>query len=90
MAQPPSGVMDFVRAVASTLQTRTPPTNVPSDRVLAANFDSSMPGFAAFRDEVEALVAATNVGSTIELVTNEGDEQKQHSLHWTGYCGARR
>jgi len=76
VAQPPSGVMDFVRAAAEQLANNEP-------REFAANFDSSMPGFAALRDDVEALLAAHEVGSTIEVVSNEGDEQKQTvSLDW--------
>ena len=37
------------------------------------HFDRNMPGYAALRDDVEGLLAARDVGSTIEVVSDEGD-----------------
>jgi hypothetical protein len=84
MAQP-SDVVDFFRTVASTLQdAHSDDPNLPTDaRPFLDKFDSRMPGFAAFRDEIEALVAAAHVSSAIDFVTDEGDNQKRMlQLDW--------
>ena len=41
------------------------------------SFDSNMPGYAALQDNVKGLLAAYNVGATIEEITNEGDDRKR-------------
>jgi hypothetical protein len=46
-------------------------------------FDRNMPDFAALRINIEGLLAAYEVGSTIEVVTDEGDDQKRNiELDW--------
>ena len=47
------------------------------------NFDRNMPEYAALRTNIEGLLAAYEVGSTIELVTDEGDDKKRTvELDW--------
>lgn len=47
------------------------------------SFDSNMPGYAALQDNVKGLLAAYNVGATIEEITDEGDDRKRTvELDW--------
>jgi len=47
------------------------------------HFDSNMPDYAALRGNIEGLLAAYEVGSTIEVVTDEGnDEKRMVALDW--------
>ena len=46
-------------------------------------FDRNMPDYAALRNNIEGLLAAYEVGSTIEVVADEGnDEKRMVSLDW--------
>ena len=46
-------------------------------------FDRDMPDYAALRSNIEGLLAAYEVGSTIEVVTDEGtDEKRTVTLDW--------
>jgi hypothetical protein len=46
-------------------------------------FDRNMPDYAALRTNIEGLLAAYEVGSTIEVVTDEGDDEKRTvALDW--------
>jgi len=85
IAQTPSDVVDFFRDVAATLgAAHSDDPKVPTDpNPFLDKFDSRMPGFAAFRDEILALVAASHVGSVIEFVTDEGDDHmRKLDLDW--------
>ena len=47
------------------------------------NFDRNMPEYSALRANIEGLLAAYEVGSTIEVVTDEGDDEKRTvALDW--------
>jgi hypothetical protein len=47
------------------------------------SFDRNMPGYAALQDNVRGLLAAYNVGATIEEITDAGDDQKRTvQLDW--------
>ena len=47
------------------------------------NFDRNMPEYAALRSNIEGLLAGYEVGSTIEVVTDEGDGEKRTvALDW--------
>ena len=47
------------------------------------SFDRNMPGYAALQDHVKGLLAAYNVGATIEEITDEGDDRKRTvELDW--------
>ena len=46
-------------------------------------FDRNMPGYAVLQDHVKGLLAAYNVGATIEEITDTGDDQKRAvELDW--------
>jgi hypothetical protein len=47
------------------------------------SFDRNMPGYAALQDNVKGMLAAYNVGATIEEITDEGDDRKRTvELDW--------
>jgi hypothetical protein len=75
-AEPPPEVLELFRGAADAL------ANDDANTFLA-KFDRDMAGYAAFRDEVVGLLAAHDVGSTIEVVNDEGDDQKRSlDLDW--------
>ncbi len=85
MADTPADVVDFFRMTAEALATAHSDDNqFPSDaRAFLDRFDPKMPGYGKLRDEVQALVAAVQVGSAIEIVSDEGDDQKRSlELDW--------
>ena len=75
-AEPPAGVREFVRSAAEAL--------VNDDAAaFLAKFDRDMPGYATLRGNVEGLLGAHDVGSSIEIVTDDGDSQKRSlELDW--------
>jgi hypothetical protein len=53
-------------------------------------FDHNMPGFAALRANVEGLLNASNVGSTVDVITNDGDDAKRTlTLDWVLVLSAK-
>lgn len=47
------------------------------------SFDRNMPGYATLQDNVRGLLAAYNVGATIEEITDQGDDYKRTvELDW--------
>ena len=46
-------------------------------------FDRNMPGYAELRTEVEGLLGTSNVGATVDVITDDGDEKKRTlALDW--------
>jgi hypothetical protein len=83
LAEPPGEVLELFREAADAL------ANDDSDTFLA-KFDRNMTGYAAFRDEIAGLLAAHDVGSTIEVVNDEGDDQKRSlDLDWLLVIGEK-
>jgi len=75
-AEPPADVLDFLRTTADAL------TGDDASAFLG-KFDRNLPEYATLRMEVEGLLAAYDVGSTIEVVSDEGDDQKRSlALDW--------
>jgi len=75
-AEPPAEVLDLFREAADAL------ANDDANAFLD-KFDRNMAGYAAFRDEIVGLLASHDVGSTIEVVNDEGDERKRSlDLDW--------
>lgn len=67
---PPKDVGEFFRTAVGDL----------GDKDKAAfldHFDGSMPGYAAFRDDVTALLDRSEVIATVAFVTDEGDASKR-------------
>jgi hypothetical protein len=84
-AQSSPEVLELLRSVATTLSDAhsAGPHNEPDARPFFENFDSAMPGFATFRDEIEALVNTDPVGTQIEVLSDEGDDHVRHlQLDW--------
>ena len=76
LAEPPADVLELFREAADAL------ANDDANTFLA-KVDRNMTGYAAFRDEIVGLLAAHDVGSTIEVVNDEGDDQKRSlDLDW--------
>jgi hypothetical protein len=76
IAQTPQDVIEFFRDVAGDLA-----QNNPSG--FLDHFDQNMAGYATLRDEIEGLLGAAEVGSAIQIVTDEGDDQKRMmELDW--------
>src|ERR1700719_4534937 len=47
------------------------------------SFDRNMPGYAELQDNVKGLLAADELGATIEEISDEGDDQKRTvALDW--------
>ena len=75
-AETPVGVLDLFREAAEALADNDP------DAFLA-KFDSSMPAYPTLRDEIAGLMAAYDVGSTIEVINDDGEDQKRSlDLDW--------
>jgi hypothetical protein len=76
LADSSADVLNVFSAAAEAL------TNDDASAFLA-NFDRSMPEYAALRGNIEGLLAGYEVGSTIEVVTDEGDDEKRTvALDW--------
>jgi hypothetical protein len=72
----PKDVLDFIRTATEAL------ANQDADNFLS-HFDPKMPGYAKFSNDVQALLARSEVSSTIEIVSDRGDNQKQTlELDW--------
>ena len=53
-------------------------------------FESSMPGYATLRAEVEGLLSTREIGSTVDVISNEGDDRKRTlELDWVFMIGAK-
>jgi len=75
-AQVPAGVLSTVTDAAAALANDDP-------SAFLDQFDSNMPGFAALRGDVEGLLGANEVISTIEPVSSQGDDRVQSvALDW--------
>ena len=72
----PKDVLAFIRTATEAL------ANQDADDFLS-HFDPKMPGYAKLSDDVQALLARSEVSSTIEIVSDRGDNQKQTlELDW--------
>ena len=75
-AEPPGDVRNFFRTAAEAL------VNDDASEFLG-KFDRSLPQYATLRSEIEGLLAAYDVGSSIEVVKDEGDNRKRTlELDW--------
>ena len=53
-------------------------------------FDRDMPGYATLRDEVQGLLGASDVGSTVDVIANDGDDKKRTlTLDWVLVLGEK-
>jgi hypothetical protein len=85
-ADPPRGVIEFFDDVTRALaEAHTDNPRLPiSAAAFLAKFDSSMPDYGQLQQNVEDLVSRSTVGSAVEFVTDEGDENKRTlDVDWT-------
>jgi len=85
-ADPPPDVVEFFRSAAHALSdANRQDSRVPIDpATFLSHFDSSMPGYAQLRSEIEDLVTRATIANEIEFVSDEGDENKRTlDLDWT-------
>jgi hypothetical protein len=88
---PPKDVVDFFRSVATALADADRELNndkelprPPRATEFLDHFDKSMPGYAEFSGQIEAMVGAGDVSTTIEFVNQQGDDRKRMlDLDWS-------
>ena len=79
LAETPADAVYFLRSAATSLADAH--ENGPQE--FLDHFDRDMPQFAAFRNNVESLVGRAEVGTTIDIVTDSGDEKRRvMELDW--------
>jgi hypothetical protein len=67
-ADPPPGIIALFRAAAEELAEQDAPAFLD-------HFDTAMPGYAQLKADIEGLLVRGYIVSTIEFVSDEGDEQ---------------
>jgi hypothetical protein len=94
---PPKDVVDFFRSVAATMADADRDFNT-RDHVrprgateFLEHFDKSMPRYAEFRDQIEAMVGAGEVSVNIDFINTDGNEKKRTlDLDWMIQCEGQR
>lgn len=84
-AETPADLVQFLRSTALALAQahEGDARGIPDASAFLECFDSDMPRYAEFRDEIETLIQRAEVGSNIEIVTDEGDDSKRKlELDW--------
>ncbi len=87
---PPKDVIDFFRSMAAALADADRDSNngIDASRPRHAtefldHFDKSMPGYGQFRDQIEEMVGAGEVATTIDFINTEGkDKTRTLDLDW--------
>jgi hypothetical protein len=75
-AEPPNDVLAFLQNAADAL------TNEDA-RTFLGHVDRDMPGYAILQANIEGLMAAYDVESSIEVVNDQGDDrQRSLTLDW--------
>jgi hypothetical protein len=75
-AEPPADVLKLLQETADAL------TNEDAG-VFLEHVDRSLPQYAQLRQNIEGLMAAYDVESTIQVVSDEGDDQRRSvTLDW--------
>jgi hypothetical protein len=88
---PPKDVIDFFRSVATTLADADRAVNEERKPRSASefldHFDKAMPGYAEFSGQIEAMVGAGEVSTTIDFINTQGDDKKRTlDLDWLLLC----
>jgi len=94
---PPQDVIDFFRSVAATLADAdrdAAEARIAQPRKATEfldHFDKSMPGYAEFSDQIEAMVGAGEVSTTIDFINTAGNDKKRTlDLDWLLQCEGQR
>jgi hypothetical protein len=90
LEDPPKDVIDFFRSVAASLADADRDMSVAEERrrprhaqEFLSHFDKSMPGYAEFSDQVEAMVGASEVSTNIDFINTDGNDRKRNlDLDW--------
>ena len=94
---PPKDVIDFFRSLAATLADADRDLSVPEERrrprhatEFLDHFDKSMPGYADFSSQIEDMLGAGEVATSIEFVNSDGNDKKRIlDLDWMLQCGGQ-
>ena len=74
--EPPKDVLDFFRTAAEALADK-------DASAFLGHFDRSMQGYDTLESEVRALLDRSEVGSSIEIISDQGDAAKRTlELDW--------
>jgi hypothetical protein len=94
---PPKDVIDFFRSLASALvdagrdlnaNVRQPPRDAAD---FLQYFDPAMPRYAEFTGQIQAMIGAGEVLTTIDFVNTQGDSKKRTlDLDWSLICEGER
>jgi len=85
---PPKDVIEFFRLAAVELSEAH---DNGSGRAFLELFDKSMPGYAHFSEQVEAMVAVGEISTTIDFVNTDGNDQKRTlDIDWLLQCEGQR
>lgn len=85
LPETPQSVVDFLASTASALSEAHSehPSIASSAELFLDHFDSNMPGYAQLSGDVQALVVQASVSSSIEIVSDAGDDRKRTlELDW--------
>jgi len=84
LAETPAAVLDVFRVTSEALANQDP------DAFLEP-FDRNMPNYAKLRTEVEELLAVEGIGTTIDVITDAGDDQMRDlELDWLLKIGSEK
>lgn len=93
LEDPPKDVIDFFATVASSLADAGRDVDRPiADQPREASpfldhFDKSMPGYTEFASQIQDMLGAGEVQTSIDFVNTEGDNQKRTlDLDWVIQC----
>jgi len=95
---PPTDVIDFFRSVGAALADADRDLSVPAERrrprhatEFLDHFDKSMPGYAVFSEQIEAMVGTGEVSTTIDFINTDGNDRKRTlDLDWLIQCEDQR
>jgi len=90
---PPQGVIDFFRSLASALADADRDVNTKERgrprhaTEFLDHFDKAMPGYPEFSGQIEDMVGAGEVAVSIDFVNQRGDDKKRTlDLDWLLEC----
>lgn len=97
LEDPPSDVIDFFRSLATSLSdadrsAKDARLGLPGGATeFLDHFDKSMPGYAQFSSQIEEMVGAGDVSTSIDFINTEGNNQKKTlDLDWLLECEGER
>jgi hypothetical protein len=96
-ADPPKDVIDFFRSAAATLadadrSAKEAQLGMPRRATeFLDHFDKSMPAYAEFSSQIEDMVGAGEVSTSIDFINTDGNDRKRTlDLDWVLQCEGQR